>query len=219
MDGLGPGNLTSPRALGPRPYGEDAAALLAAIGWDRCATMGVSFGGMVAQELAIRQPARIERLVLACTSSGGVGKPSYPLHELQHLSPDDRALRSIELSDTRCDATWRDANKEAARGMIAFMTERSKTGEGEPGRAMGARRQLEARADHDTWDRLPSLPMPVYIWGGRYDGIAPPSNQEALSRAIPNSQMELFDGGHMFLMQDRSAFPKIIEFLRESQGA
>ena len=80
---------------------------------------------------------------------------------------------------------------------------------------MGARRQLEARADHDTWDRLPSLPMPVYICGGRHDGIAPPSNQEALAHAIPDSRMELFEGGHLFLMQDRSAFGKIVEFLGE----
>lgn len=194
-------------------YGEDAAALLDAVGWDRCCVMGVSFGGMVAQELAIRQPERIDRLVLACTSSGGEGKPSYPLHRLQQLPAADRALRSIELSDTQCDAAWREANPEAFRSMVEFITERSKAGEGEPGRDIGARRQLEARADHDTWDRLPSLPMPVYICGGRRDGIAPPSNQEALACAIPNARMELFEGGHLFLMQDRDAFPRIVEFL------
>ena len=85
-------------------YGEDAAALLDALGWDRCRVMGVSFGGMVAQELALRYPERVERLVLACTSSGGEGKPSYPLHELQELPAEERALRSMELSDLRRDA-------------------------------------------------------------------------------------------------------------------
>ena len=52
-------------------YAEDANALLGAVGWDRCVVMGVSFGGMVAQEFAMRYPKRIEKLVLACTSSGG----------------------------------------------------------------------------------------------------------------------------------------------------
>src|SRR5439155_11864610 len=42
-------------------YAEDAIALLDAVGWDRCHIMGVSFGGMVAQELAIRYPERIDR--------------------------------------------------------------------------------------------------------------------------------------------------------------
>jgi len=197
-------------------YGEDAAALLDVVGWDRCAVMGVSFGGMVAQELAIRHPNRIDRLVLACTSSGGAGKPSFPLHELEQLSADERAIRSIELSDVRCDAAWRAANPEALRGMIEFIAERARVGENEPGRAIGARRQLEARAGHDTWSRLPNLAMPVYICGGRYDGIAPPANQQALASAIAGSRMELFEGGHLFLMQDRSAFPAIIRFLAEA---
>ncbi|MCS7002360.1 MAG: alpha/beta hydrolase, partial [Dehalococcoidia bacterium] len=53
-------------------YAADADALLEAVGWDSCAVFGVSFGGMVAQELAIRFPRRVRRLVLAGTSSGGV---------------------------------------------------------------------------------------------------------------------------------------------------
>ena len=55
--------------------------------------------------------------------------------------------------------------------------------------------------------------MPVYICGGHHDGIAPPANQHAMARQIPNAKLELFDGGHLFLMQDRSALPKIAEFL------
>ncbi len=196
-------------------YGEDAAALLDAVGWDRCLVMGVSFGGMVAQELAARHPARVERLVLACTSSGGAGKPSYPLHELRELPEEERLLRQVELSDVRCDAAWREANPAAAEGMIAFAKARGSAGAGEPGREEGSRLQLQARAGHDTWDRLASLTMPVYICGGHRDGIAPPENQHAMARQIPNAKLELFDGGHLFLLQDRSAFPKITEFLRE----
>ena len=57
--------------------------------------------------------------------------------------------------------------------------------------------------------------LPVYICAGRYDGIAPPDNQHALQKAIPAARLEFFDGGHMFLIQDRSAFGKIVDFLLE----
>ena len=52
--------------------------------------MGVSFGGMVAQELAVTWPERVERLALLCTSPGGAGGASYPLHELAALPEAER---------------------------------------------------------------------------------------------------------------------------------
>ena len=57
--------------------------------------------------------------------------------------------------------------------------------------------------------------MPVYIVGGRYDGIAPPANLEALHAQIPNSQLEFFEGGHAFMLQDRAALPSMVEFIAE----
>ena len=60
-------------------YADDAANLLSALSWDVAGVMGVSFGGMVAQELAIRHPQKVPGLVLSCTSSGGAGGASFPL--------------------------------------------------------------------------------------------------------------------------------------------
>jgi 3-oxoadipate enol-lactonase len=195
-------------------YAGDAVALLDAVGWDRCMLMGVSFGGMVAQEVAIRDPQRIERLVLACTSSGGAGGASYPLIELDGLPAEEYARRSLELSDTRMDTKWQRENASQFKSLLDQAIAGRQMGADEPGHAMGLRRQLEARAGHNTYGRLPGLKMPVYICGGRYDGIAKPANQEALHKQIPGSRLEFFEGGHNFRLQDSRAFGQIIAFLQ-----
>ena len=64
-------------------YAADAVAVLDAAGWkEPVLVLGISFGGMVAQEMAIRYPSRVARLVLACTSSGGAGGSSIKLTQL-----------------------------------------------------------------------------------------------------------------------------------------
>ncbi len=195
-------------------YADDAAALLEALGWERCLVAGFSFGGMVAQELALRYPHRVERLVLASTSSGGAGGASFPLHELAALPVEDYIRRMISLSDTRRDAAWQAAHPAQFRTLFDQILAGLQVGADEPERQTGARRQLEARARHDTYERLPALRMPVYICGGRYDGLATPAGFEALQKQIPGARLELFEGGHLFFLQDPRAVERIEAFLR-----
>ena len=67
--------------------------------------------------------------------------------------------------------------------------------------------QLDARRRHDTWERLGQIACPTLVCTGRHDGIAPPDNSERLASAIPGARLQLFDGGHLFLLQDSTAFP------------
>lgn len=193
-------------------YGDDAAALMDFVGWTSAKVIGVSFGGMVAQELALRHPEKVERLVLACTSPGGAGGASYPFHAIQDLKGEERAKHLIPISDTRRDAAWQSVNAET---FDLFVEQASAPDPyaAEPGRAMGARRQLEARAGHDTWDRLGQLACPVLIAAGRYDGIALPETQERMAGRIKGAELQFFEGGHLFMLQDRAALPAIAAFL------
>jgi len=194
-------------------YGNDAAALLAARGWDSCLVMGISFGGMVAQELAIRHPGRVRRLVLACTSSGGAGGASIPFDELAQLEGAARVQRQIEMMDTRWDAARRSERAAEYKLMVDAMSGHLRFGQQSPEVARGAALQLEARRHHDTWDRLATIACPTLVCGGRYDGIAPPQNSARLAAQIPGAELALFDGGHGFLWQDPAAFPRILGFL------
>lgn len=192
-------------------YADDAAALMDSQGWDHAHVVGVSFGGMVAQELALRHPAKIRRLVLACTSPGGAGGSSFAFHEIGHLAGEARAKYLTPISDTRRDEVWAAANPDAYAKLIAMTA--ADPFAGEPGRREGAERQLEARADHDTWERLPQITAPTLVVGGRYDGIAKPESLELMAGRIPGAELRFFEGGHMFMLQDRAAVPAMIEFL------
>ncbi len=207
--GLGQSSKPDRRAT-MADYGTDAAGLLDHLGWRAAVVVGVSFGGMVAQELAVSRPALVDRLVLCCTSSGGRGGASYPLHELAALDPDSRRRKQLALSDTRFDESWQDAQPDAAAKLLSRMVD--DTGQDDEVRT-GARRQLEARAGHDTFDRLGAIQSPTLVAAGRYDGIAPVANSEALVAGIPDARLEVFDGGHLFLLQDRSAWTSILDFL------
>jgi 3-oxoadipate enol-lactonase len=192
-------------------YADDAAGLLDSVGWPSCAVMGVSFGGMVAQELALRHPQRVTRLVLACTSSGGLGGASFPLHELAELPSQPRLRRYLAVSDVRCDEQWQAANPDELERLLSTLARP----EPDPSSLDGARRQLEARRHHDTWDRLDQIKVPVLVCAGRHDGIAPPDNQTRLVSRLVNAELAWFDGGHLFLLQDRTAWKKAVEFLAD----
>ena len=194
-------------------YADDAAALLDAIGWDRCHVVGTSFGGMVAQEFALRHPGRVDRLVLNCTSSGGDGGSSYPLHEFIGLSLEARFDATMPISDVRRDDDWQATHPEEVDTLRAQFLTAQAIGAGEPRRAIGAAAQLQARIDHNVYDRLPRLTMPVLVCGGRSDGIAPPANLQAIAAQIPQAELALFNGGHLFFIQDRTAYPRMIDFL------
>lgn len=196
-------------------YADDAAGLLDALGIARAHVVGISFGGMVAQHLAIRHPSRLERLILACTSPGG-RHSSADLLALAELPEAERAETYLPLADTRVQPG--EPLPDGLADVLALVGKRRRPATA-PDAVMGSRRQLEARAQHDVCEQLGAIAAPTLVIGGRYDGIAPVPNLDALAAGIPDSQLRLCEGGHMFLLHDRSAWPAIIEFLGSEREA
>lgn len=192
-------------------YAADAVALADAVGFERFRVVGISFGGMVAQELAVTWPERVERVALLCTSSGGAGGSSYPLHELEQLPADERAAIGLRLLDTRFTPEWL-AEHPADRGLVETMAERTAASKSDEQRR-GEAAQLEARSQLDVTGRLDRVTCPTLVASGRYDGIAPPANGEAIAARITGSELRLYEGGHAFMAQDPTAFPEILDFL------
>ena len=192
-------------------YAADAVALADYLGWTTFRLAGISFGGMVAQEIAVTWPDRIERLALLCTSPGGEGGSSYPLHELAKLPPDEAAELGMKLLDSRFDADYlRDHPADAGLvEMIAARRAEPKTDEEQAGLAA----QLDARSRHDVCSRLDRISCPTFVGAGRFDGIAPLPNSEAIVARVPDAKLHVYEGGHLFVAQDPAAFPEILDFL------
>ena len=190
----------------------DAVGLLRIAGWDSCRVLGMSFGGMVAQEFAATNPERIERLALACTSAGGDGGSSYPLQKLQELPPQERAAAQLKLADSRWDEHWFETHP--ADGALA----KSLTARHDQQDPAAHKAQLEARAGHDVWDRLGAISCPALVGYGNYDQIAPVQNSIAIASRLRGAELRGYEGGHLFLFQDPAALPEFQAFLQAPLG-
>ena len=194
-------------------YAADAIALVDHVGWDRFRVIGVSFGGMVAQEFAVMVPDRVERLALLCTSPGGDGGASYPLHGLRSMGAEERAAVGMRIMDTRFTPEWL-AEHPTDRMFVEAMSANAGASPGTEAER-GEIEQLEARRHHDVWDRLSAITAPTIVAAGRYDGIAPPENSERIVERIPDARLRVYEGGHGFFAQDPTALPEILDFLAE----
>jgi 3-oxoadipate enol-lactonase len=177
---------------------EDATGLLTALEVDSAHVMGISMGGMIAQELVLAHPDRLRSLTLGCTYCGGEGSMlasegvMKKLAEAMTSGDRERAIRaSWEVNVSPSFA----ANEEA---WVKF-------------RATGMRyglpvevimRQMQAIAGHDTSARLPGVGVPTQVVHGTLDQLLPVQNGHMIAGLIPNSRLEIFDGvGHLFFWE------------------
>ena len=201
--------VTEPYAMAD--LAADAMAVLDDAGWETCCVMGLSFGGMVAQEFAVTHPDRVRRLALACTSAGGAGGSSYPLERLAELDGIERTTSWRELLDERWDERWlAEHATDMTLSQLATVDRDREDPDGGEGRGL----QMRARAGFDVFDRLDAISSPTLVGYGRYDGIAPPANSRAIASRIRGSELRGYEGGHLFLVQDPVAMPDFHTFLQ-----
>ena len=191
-------------------YGNDAAALLSALDVKKANVIGISFGGMVAQHLTLKHPNMVNKLVLACTSPGGPEYSSFDLRIILQQPIARQASHWLRLLDSRYE---RNANLPIINAVEELITAGKWVFPNNL--TSGLTNQLEARSTHDVIDLLPNLNHPTLIVGGYHDSVAPERNLQKLYHLIPNADIEIFDGGHLFMLQDPTAWPRIASFLLE----
>ena len=174
---------------------EDTAELLARLEIESAHVVGISMGGMIAQELALAHPQRLRSLTLGCTYCGGEGSRLMPRENVEKLGAAmasgnrDEAIRAsyeINLSPAfRAD----DADYAAFHEMAT--------------RVPAAKKVIELQAQaifgHDTSARLGEISTPTLIVHGTEDGVLPFPNGEQIAALMPQARFEVLEGvGHMF---------------------
>lgn len=195
-------------------YAEDALAIMAVFGWPSAHIAGFSFGGMVAQEMAIRFPDQVRSLTLIATTAGGAGGSSYPVHELNHLAPYEGARKGLEIADKSFTKRWQNAHPVEANARIEASIATQAEYINEPGAKTGLAAQLNARSLHDTYDRLPQISAPTLVLAGLLDGQAPMDAQQKMADRIPGCTFKTVDGSHGAIFKTDQIYRHIVQHIQ-----
>jgi len=192
---------------------DDAAALLDFLGIDAAHVYGVSMGGMIAQEMALRHPERVRSLILGATSPGGPHAAAPNAQALQGLLDQgaavDRAVNPALLEVLFSPAYLAEQGSELLDKFQRLADYPATSPE-----AYAA--QLRAVVRHDTYDRLPDIAAPTLVLHGTDDPLLPVGNARILAERIPGAKLVLFEGARhgYFLEKQAEADAAVLDFLR-----
>lgn len=202
-------------------FADDAAALMKAVLGNELpvCVIGNSFGGAVAQHIAIRHPQLIKKLIISVAASGGPGGSSRALLPIYQpdVSLEDRVKQKATWANTTRTEEWKRTNQDDWEMVVDLVLGDEMIGSKEPMRQEGYRRQMQAREEHNSWDGLPNLEMPVLCCASPLDDICPPKIVKNLADRIGSnaSTMLDFDWGHPLLAADVKAPVAMSKWLRE----
>lgn len=199
---------TAQRKLTVQEMADDAAALLSALRMPHADVLGWSLGGFVAQELAIRHPRVVRRLVLASSSAGG----RHAKRATARVTAiDEKTTIGLASPDEFLPILFPARQQASGRAWIARLLS-------QPGGCCEAYTQAAGRRQVDAGRRwyapsggdertLSQILAPTLIAAGALDVDVPVANARLLNRRIPHSKLAIYpDAGHAFLIQHAAQF-------------
>jgi 3-oxoadipate enol-lactonase len=196
-----PGNYTT------RAMAEDVLAVLDHAGIGRASVLGTSLGGMIAQELAIAHPERVDRLVLVATIPGGARSRPMPLGgtylfaAAPFLTGEARLRRFV---DNALGPATRRRRPEIAERLAAAKLAHPQS---EP----AWRGQAAAGMLFNPLGRQRRIDQPTLVVQGTADQVVDPGNAAVLAGLFPDARVELFEGaGHLLYWEQPGRFARLV---------
>ena len=195
-------------------FENDTAGLLEALNVTKADVLGYSMGGIVAQELALKHPDKVGRLVLFATTCGG-DESLPPSQEVQNALANQTATSEEKFSQLvplALPEKWRNENPDYLENLpISSETVLNETVE----------KQTEA---FFTWpgtcDRLKNITQPTLVIAGTQDVFAPAVNSLIITEHIPGAWLIQFkEGGHGLIFQYPEQFSNIVKTFLENTNS
>jgi len=212
LDNRGAGRTeVSDKNYTSRLFADDTVGLMDALGISRAHVLGISMGGMIAQELAINYPEKVEKLVLCSTACGGK-ETVWPSQETLEsnmraggaASPDESARMFVSICLTK---EFMDKNPDFVESMTKRILKAPISPE-------AFQRQTSAVMAFSSFDRLSGIKARTLVLCGKRDVLIPPENGSILAKAIPSAKLVLLERSAHALAEDtEEATNAITEFL------
>ena len=221
FDNRGVGKTDKPK----EPYSiktmaDDVIGLMDALGIECSNVLGVSLGGMIAQEIAINYPERVNKLILVCTTPGRDDKGGHSAELLRAIGFKedftDEDIKRVDMGRVMSAlSSFSYGSSMLKMVAVPFCWVRMKLFGIE-----GLRGHFEAAMKHSTLSRLDMIKAPTLVIAGAKDRIVPPRFTEALARKIPGARLVMIeDGSHTIMAEKRSRFnSEVLDFLQDKKS-
>ncbi len=204
--------------LPPHPYtvaglASWVTALMASLGHRRFDVLGLSWGGGLAQQLAVQSPRKVRRVVLAATGTGWMMKPAHPSVLATMLTP--RRHRDPAYAAAIAPHIYGGSIRTDPQRGARLLHAATRSG---PKR--GYYYQLLAMTGWASLPFLGLLRQPTLVLGGTDDPIIPVANPRMQARLIPRARLHLYDGGHLGIVTEAEELAPVVDaFLDEELSA
>ncbi|MGB6837193.1 MAG: alpha/beta fold hydrolase [Dehalococcoidia bacterium] len=190
---------------------DDPAALLDALAVDAAHVYGVSMGGMIAQEMALRHPEKIRSLILGCTTPGGPQSVPAQQWAVEALfAAGEQGIADSGILEVMFSPGYLAEHRSEVIEGFESLADYPAT----PAEVFAA--QIQAIGGHDTYDRLPGITAPTLVLHGADDPLVPTANGRILAERIPGAELVLLEGARhgYFIEKQAETDAVVLDFLR-----
>ncbi len=215
FDNRGAGRTdVSDRRYTVKLFADDTTGLMDALGIPRAHTIGVSMGGMIAQELVLNYPEKVEKLILCSTFYGGTKAVLASQEVLGMLSADRSAFSPEEIARMTIPLIFTEDFIKKNPDFVELSIQQILRA---PISNEAFTRQLNAIMEFDAHDRLPQIRASTLILHGKRDILVPSQNGSVLAEAIPNAKLVYFENSaHGLVEEMEKVIHVLLNFLTES---